>query len=56
MILAEIDATPGDEARATTLIYGHFDKQPPLGSWREGLAPFTPVQIEDRLYGQRHRR
>jgi acetylornithine deacetylase/succinyl-diaminopimelate desuccinylase-like protein len=36
----------------STLIYGHLDKQPPLGEWRTGLGPFTPVQEEDRLYGR----
>jgi acetylornithine deacetylase/succinyl-diaminopimelate desuccinylase-like protein len=34
------------------LIYGHMDKQPPLGDWRPGLAPFEPVREEDRLYGR----
>ena len=52
VLLAEIRSTSGEERRATTLIYGHFDKQPPLGTWRDGLAPFTPVHIDDRLYGR----
>jgi acetylornithine deacetylase/succinyl-diaminopimelate desuccinylase-like protein len=34
------------------LVYGHMDKQPPLGEWREGLAPFEPVRDGDRLYGR----
>lgn len=34
------------------LIYGHMDKQPPLGQWRSGLAPFEPVREGDRLYGR----
>jgi acetylornithine deacetylase/succinyl-diaminopimelate desuccinylase-like protein len=34
------------------LIYGHMDKQPPLGQWREGLAPFEPVRQGDLLYGR----
>jgi acetylornithine deacetylase/succinyl-diaminopimelate desuccinylase-like protein len=34
------------------LLYGHLDKQPPLGSWREGLDPFVPVREDDRLYGR----
>ena len=38
--------------RTNTLIYGHLDKQPPLGAWREGLGPFTPVREGDRLYGR----
>ena len=34
------------------LIYGHMDKQPPLGDWRTGLAPFEPVREGDLLYGR----
>src|SRR6202034_3833782 len=26
------------------LVYGHMDKQPPLGEWRPGLSPFEPVR------------
>ena len=26
---------------SSSLMYGHLDKQPPLGSWREGLDPFV---------------
>jgi acetylornithine deacetylase/succinyl-diaminopimelate desuccinylase-like protein len=34
------------------LVYGHMDKQPPLGEWREGLSPFEPVRDGDHLYGR----
>jgi acetylornithine deacetylase/succinyl-diaminopimelate desuccinylase-like protein len=34
------------------LIYGHMDKQPPLGDWRPGLSAFEPVRDGDRLYGR----
>jgi len=34
------------------LIYGHMDKQPPLGQWRAGLSPFEPVREGDLLYGR----
>jgi acetylornithine deacetylase/succinyl-diaminopimelate desuccinylase-like protein len=34
------------------LIYGHMDKQPPLGEWRDGLSPFEPVRDGDKLYGR----
>jgi len=48
--------TPGTDAGAgddpLTLLYGHLDKQPPLGKWREGLHPFQPVREGDRLYGR----
>ena len=36
----------------TVLLYGHLDKQPPMDGWREGLGPWTPVVIDDRLYGR----
>jgi acetylornithine deacetylase/succinyl-diaminopimelate desuccinylase-like protein len=34
------------------LIYGHMDKQPPLGDWRPGLSAFEPVREGERLYGR----
>ena len=34
------------------LIYGHMDKQPPLGEWRAGLSPFEAVREGDKLYGR----
>jgi len=42
---------PGTAA-ATILLYGHLDKQPEMGGWREGLGPWTPVIEGDRLYGR----
>ncbi|HWJ97914.1 MAG TPA: M20/M25/M40 family metallo-hydrolase, partial [Acidimicrobiales bacterium] len=36
----------------TVLLYGHLDKQPPMHGWRDGLGPWTPVVVEDRLYGR----
>ncbi len=51
VVLGEVPAT--DPSRSgTTLVYGHFDKQPALGEWKEGLAPFRAVQRGDRLYGR----
>jgi len=52
VIIADVPATPGAETELVTLLYGHFDKQPPLGSWREGLDPFVAVREGDRLYGR----
>jgi acetylornithine deacetylase/succinyl-diaminopimelate desuccinylase-like protein len=52
VIFAEIAPTDPARAASTTLIYGHLDKQPPLGNWREGLSAFTPVREGDRLYGR----
>ena len=34
------------------LVYGHMDKQPPMGEWRAGLSPFEPVRQGDLLYGR----
>ena len=34
------------------LLYGHLDKQPEMTGWREGLGPWTPKVVGDRLYGR----
>lgn len=50
IVLVTIGATapvPG-----TVLLYGHLDKQPPLGDWSEGLSPFEPVRRENRIYAR----
>ena len=49
MLLIEIDAQGSDK---TVLLYGHFDKQPPLGEWDEGLHPNKPVIKDGYLYGR----
>ena len=36
----------------TTLLYGHLDKQPPLGDWSEGLDPFRAERKGDLLFGR----
>jgi len=33
-------------------MYGHFDKQPPLLPWAEGIGPYTPVIKDDKLWGR----
>lgn len=38
--------------KETVLMYGHFDKQPELTGWREGLNPWNPVREGDYLYGR----
>lgn len=48
LIFVEVSGTLPE----TVLLYGHFDKQPPLDGWREGLLPFTPTIEGDRLYGR----
>ena len=49
LVFIEIDANGSDK---TVLLYGHFDKQPPLGEWEEGLAPTKPVIKNGYLYGR----
>ncbi len=51
-LVVTIPPSPGAEGAPSTLCYGHLDKQPPLGAWRHGLGPFTPVLEGDRLYGR----
>ena len=51
VVIGNVPATADDDS-GTVLLYGHLDKQPPLGSWREGLDPFVPVEEGDRLYGR----
>lgn len=36
----------------SVLLYGHLDKQPEFSGWSEGLAPWTPVLRDGRLYGR----
>jgi acetylornithine deacetylase/succinyl-diaminopimelate desuccinylase-like protein len=36
----------------TVLLYGHLDKQPEMVGWGQGLGPWTPVIVGDRLYGR----
>lgn len=50
VILVTVAAT--GPATGTVVLYGHLDKQPPLGDWSEGLGPFTPVRRGDRLYAR----
>ncbi len=52
LLLAEVGATDESRSGSTALVYGHLDKQPPLGGWREGLGAFEPVREGDRLYGR----
>ena len=50
VLVVTVEATtPG---RGTAVLYGHLDKQPPLGQWSEGLDPFLPVRRGDRLYAR----
>jgi acetylornithine deacetylase/succinyl-diaminopimelate desuccinylase-like protein len=50
MLVVTVDSTAGDQG--TVVLYGHLDKQPPLGDWSDGLEPFIPVRRGDRLYAR----
>ncbi len=50
VLLIEVPGTAPDAG--TVLLYGHLDKQPEFTGWTEGLAPWTPVVREGRLYGR----
>lgn len=53
VLLIEIPATgPLGPDGESALVYGHFDKQPGLDGWSDGLGPFTPVVDGERLYGR----
>lgn len=36
----------------TVFYYGHYDKQPHMTGWREGLSPTEPVIQDGKLYGR----
>ena len=50
VLIVTVGATAPSEG--TVVLYGHLDKQPPLGDWSEGLAPFKPVRRDDRVYAR----
>jgi len=55
LIVAEVEpfgAAAGGDGRSTVVLYGHLDKQPPMTGWRQGLGPWTPVRVGERLYGR----
>lgn len=53
VLLMDVPATDGVPAGSgTVLLYGHLDKQPPVGGWSPGLGPWTPVLRDGRLYGR----
>ncbi len=49
-LIVDIPATARDGG--TILLYGHLDKQPPLGDWSAGLDPFVPVRRGEHLFGR----
>lgn len=50
IIFIEVDAF--NNGSGNVLLYGHYDKQPPMTGWRENLDPYEPVIEGDRLYGR----
>ena len=50
VLVITVDATA--PVGGTVVLYGHLDKQPPLGEWSEGLAPFVPVRRGNRVYAR----
>lgn len=48
LIFIEIPGQSDD----TVLLYGHFDKQPEMEGWEEGLNPWKPVIKNGKLYGR----
>jgi acetylornithine deacetylase/succinyl-diaminopimelate desuccinylase-like protein len=51
VLVLDIPGSPA-AAEGTVLLYGHLDKQPPVGGWADGLDPWTPVLRDGRLYGR----
>ncbi|AMN47138.1 peptidase M20 [Steroidobacter denitrificans] len=56
LLFVEVPASAGAgtdaAASGCVLMYGHMDKQPEFTGWHEGLAPWTPVIRDGRLYGR----
>eukprot|EP01083_Nonionella_stella_P297209 1009452_1 len=53
LIFLEVDANRKELENTNVLLYGHFDKQPPLtDQWDPGLGPYTPVVKDGKLYGR----
>lgn len=51
--LLVIDIPPRDNAsNDCVLFYGHIDKQPEMTGWKEGINPWAPTYIDDRVYGR----
>lgn len=49
-LVITVDSTAGETG--TVVLYGHLDKQPPLGNWSSGLDPYVPTRRGDRLYAR----
>lgn len=47
-----VEVKGSKENSPTVFLYGHFDKQPHLEGWEEGLGPTLPVIRDGKLYGR----
>ncbi|GFE86591.1 M20 family metallopeptidase [Steroidobacter agaridevorans] len=52
LLFIDVPATGEKNGKDCVLMYGHMDKQPEFTGWSEGLAPWTPVIRNGRLYGR----
>ena len=52
LLMVDVPETADAGELGTVLLYGHLDKQPPLGDSSEGLGPWQPVLRDGRLYGR----
>jgi acetylornithine deacetylase/succinyl-diaminopimelate desuccinylase-like protein len=52
LLMVDVPATAGGAEHGTVLLYGHLDKQPPVGGWGDGLGPWTPVIRDGKLFGR----
>jgi acetylornithine deacetylase/succinyl-diaminopimelate desuccinylase-like protein len=50
-VVVDVPASHPD-IEGTVLLYGHYDKQPPLDGWSPGRGPFTPTIDGDRLFAR----
>lgn len=50
VLVVTVEATA--PSSGTVVLYGHLDKQPPLGDWSDGLDPFVPVRRGNRVYAR----
>ena len=50
VLVVTVDATTS--STGTVVLYGHLDKQPPLGDWSDGLDPYVPVRRGNRVYAR----
>ncbi|HEY0974361.1 MAG TPA: M20 family metallopeptidase [Solimonas sp.] len=52
LIFIDVPATDGRPSDDCVILYGHLDKQPEMTGWADGLGPWMPKRIGDKLYGR----